>query len=149
MHPCYDPAVIIASHAAPIRPMEMIGYLRWFLPLLIGSCLLYCLIIYHGAATGGLDWYDDGSVPHTGRQDQVSVAGLDWDDLVYLLAGVSSLPPPHPVNNTCLPPLLYDRAGGGRGVSPSSPPASCDHGTVLTGKIRTKARRLFMMLLFR
>ena len=151
---------------------------RWFLPVLSGSCLLYCLTIYHGADTKGQDLFDDGSATDTkqqakvsatdtkqaevlgtdtkqqGQQDEVLSAGLgwdwdDWDDLVYLLAEVSSVPPAHPVNTTCLPPPLYARAGAGRGGRPASPPASCDHGTVLTGKTRPKARRLFMMLLFR
>ena len=58
-----------------------------------------------------------------------------YRDLVYVLANVSSLPPPAPVSPSCRPPAL-----------PSWPDCSGQPG--LTGQIMEHPRRLGLMILF-
>ena len=58
-----------------------------------------------------------------------------YQDLIYILANISSLPPPAAASSSCSPPVL-----------PSTP--DCSGQTGLTGEIMKHPRRVALMILF-
>ena len=69
----------------------------------------------------------------------MSHSPLTQSELVARLGEVAAVPPHVPVDPLCLPPAEDD---------PALPPAYCDAGPGLQGKVRQRPRKIIVMALF-
>ena len=113
----------------------MLLKMQRFLSVVIFATLFCSVLIVTKLKHG--ESHEDGVTTKTRNDvdDDVDDDKNIYQDLVYILANISSSPPPVPVSPSCSPPAL-----------PSQP--DCSNQPGLTGEILDTPRRLGLMILF-